>query len=53
MSVHDAIAILKLHREGGTRRSGWRIAPRPLEEMRESILKKLSAIERARASRAP
>jgi len=51
MSVQEAIAILKLHRasqypEGNARRPAWPARPRSLEEMRDSILKKLSAIAR-------
>ena len=48
MSVKDAIAILQLHRVSvkgeGARLPGWRARPRSLDEMRESILKKLEAI---------
>ena len=52
MSVRDALAILQLHRasatgEGG-RHPGWRARPRSLDEMRDSILAKLEAIERRR-----
>lgn len=51
MTVQDAIAILKLYRarqdpEGGARRPAWPARPRSLEEMRDSILVKLSAIAR-------
>lgn len=52
MTVGEAISILKLHRgavTGEGRRLGHgRGRPRSLEEMRESILRKLSAFERAR-----
>lgn len=51
MTVKDAIAILKLHRPSVTgegRRPGWRGRPRSLDEVKDSILRKLSAIERAR-----
>lgn len=52
MTVQDAIAILKLHRatvaDGEGKRPGWRGRPRSLDEMRDSILRKLSAIERHR-----
>jgi hypothetical protein len=52
MTVQDAIAILKLHRavqtgEGG-RCPAWPARPRSLDEVRGSILKKLSAIARKR-----
>jgi hypothetical protein len=51
MTVQDAIAIVKLYKarrdpEGGGRRPAWPARPRSLEEMRDSILKKLSAIAR-------
>ena len=51
MTVQDAIAIVKLYQarrnpEGGVRRPAWPARPRSLEEMRDSILKKLSAIAR-------
>lgn len=52
MTVKDAIAILQLHRgsvKGGeVRLPGWRARPRSIEEVRESILRKLTAVERAR-----
>lgn len=51
MTVQDAIAILKLHRPSVTgegRRPGWRGRPRSLDEVKESILRKLAAIERHR-----
>jgi len=52
MTVQDAIAIQKLHRgtqagEGG-RRPAWPARPRTLDEVRDSILAKLSAIARKR-----
>lgn len=52
MTVQDAIAIQKLHRasqsgESG-RRHSWPARPRSLDEVRGSILKKLSAIARKR-----
>lgn len=54
MSVADALAVLKLHRATATgadvRRPGWRGRPRGLDEVKASILRKLSAIERARRS---
>ena len=46
MTVKDALAILALHRrelEGGPRRRQW-ARPRSLDEMRDSILRKLEAI---------
>jgi hypothetical protein len=51
MTVQDAIAILKLHRagqnpEGHARRPAWPARPRSLDEVRDSILAKLSAIAR-------
>ncbi|MEA3009869.1 MAG: hypothetical protein QOJ91_1561 [Sphingomonadales bacterium] len=53
MTVQDAIAILKLHRAaqnpgGNARRPAWPARPKSLEEMRDSILRKLSAIARKR-----
>lgn len=51
VSVHDATNILKLHRariRGDGRMPGWRARPRSLEEVRDSILTKLDAIETAR-----
>ena len=52
MSVQDAIAILKLHRASTAgaegKRPGWLGRPRTLDEMRDSILTKFSAIERHR-----
>lgn len=51
MSVRDAIAILKLHRDsvhGAGKRPGWRGRPRALAEVKQSILTKLAALERAR-----
>lgn len=51
MSVRDAINILRLHNSsthGEGNHPGWRARPRSLEEMRESILAKFQAIERAR-----
>lgn len=60
MTVRDAISILGLHRSavrGDGKRPGWRGRPRSLEEMRDSILLKLEAIEaqrrREEAGRAP
>ena len=47
MTVQDAIAVLKLHApavKGEGRAPGWRARPRSLDEMRESILRKLEAI---------
>jgi hypothetical protein len=51
MTVRDAIAILQLHRAtltGEGRVAGGRGPARPLAEVKQSILRKLSAIERAR-----
>ncbi|HEX8525480.1 hypothetical protein [Allosphingosinicella sp.] len=52
MTVQDAIAILKLHRDqpggGEGRRPAWPARPRSLDETRSSILTKLSAIARNR-----
>lgn len=51
MTVGDALNILRLHRATATgegRRPGWRGRPRSLDEVRDSILTKLAAIERAR-----
>lgn len=47
ITVRDAIAISQLHRasvKGEGKSPGWRARPRSLDEMRESILKKLEAI---------
>lgn len=51
MSVRDAVAILKLHRDSVHsvgKRPGWRGPPRALAEVKRSILTKLAALERAR-----
>lgn len=53
MTVQDAIAILKLYRAGrnpeaNARRPAWPARPRSLDEVHESILKKISAIARKR-----
>jgi len=51
MTVADVIAVLKLHQasvQGGARSPGWRGRPRPLAEVKASILAKLSAFDRHR-----
>ena len=51
MTVHDAIAVLQLHRaavKGEGPRPGWRPRPRSLDEVRDAILTRLEAIEAAR-----
>jgi hypothetical protein len=51
MTVQDAIAIQKLNRPSQTgegRRPAWPARPRTLDEVRDSILAKLSAIARKR-----
>jgi len=51
MTMADAIQILKLYRgivTGEGKRAGWRPVPRSLDEVRDSILTKLAAIERYR-----
>lgn len=51
MTVKEAIMVLQLHRasvKGDGRAPGWRARPRPLDDMRQSILTKLEAIEAAR-----
>ncbi len=51
MSARDAIAVLKLHQDrvhGTGKRPGWRGRPRSLAEVKQSILKKLAAMHRAR-----
>jgi hypothetical protein len=53
MTIGDAIAIVRMHHAradpGGRRRYGaWQPRPRTLDEVRNSILTKLSAIARAR-----
>jgi len=51
MTVRDAVTILQLHRasvRGEGLRPGWRAVPRSLDEVRDSILAKLEAIEAAR-----
>jgi hypothetical protein len=53
MTVADAIAIVRMHHAradpGGRRRYGaWQPRPRTLDEVRNSILTKLSAIARSR-----
>lgn len=54
MTVREAIVILQLHRasvkgDGTTRHAGWRARPRSLDEVRDSILRKLEAIARHEA----
>lgn len=55
MTVSDALNVLKLHRAAvkgdGARAPGWRARPRSLDEMRDSILAKLEAIEGQRLAR--
>lgn len=51
MTIQDAIAIQKLHgasQTGHGRRPAWPARPRTLDEVRDSILDKLSAIARKR-----
>lgn len=51
MTIQDAIAIQKLNRSASTgegKRPAWPARPRSLDEVRGSILKKLSAIARKR-----
>jgi hypothetical protein len=51
MTVHDAIAVLQLHRaaaRGEGVRPGWRPRPRSLDQVRDAILARLEAIEAAR-----
>lgn len=51
MTVAEAIAVLKLHRpelRGEGKAPGWRARPRSMDEIRGSILRKLSALERSR-----
>ena len=51
MTIEHAIAILRLHRASQTgegKRPAWPARPRSLDEQRESILRKLSAIARKR-----
>jgi hypothetical protein len=56
MSVKEAIIILQLHRAAvkgeGARYPGWRARPRSLDEVRDSILAKLEAIEVKRLAEA-
>jgi hypothetical protein len=49
MSVAEMLAVLKLHGaavHGEGKRPGWRGRPRSLEEVKDSILKKLAAYDR-------
>lgn len=51
MTIKEAITVLQLHRssvKGDGRAPGWRARPRPLEDMRASILSKFETIEAAR-----
>lgn len=53
MTVRDAINVLQLHRaavKGEGRAPGWRALPRTLDEMRDSILAKLEALDAAEES---
>lgn len=56
MSVKEAIDLLRMHQQAargqGPRTPGRRPVPRPVEEVRASVLAKLSAIERFRATEA-
>ncbi len=50
MSVTEMIAVLKLHGpavRGEGKRPGWRGRPRSLDEVKQSILRKLAAYDRA------
>jgi hypothetical protein len=54
MTVADVIAVLKLHRatvHGEGKSPGWRGRPRPFAEVKQSILEKLAAFDRARGRR--
>ena len=56
MTVGEAIAVLKLHRASATgvgNRPAWPARPRALDELRGSILAKLSAFDRARKAAPP
>ena len=51
MSVETALRLLQLHKASVTgegRRSGFSAAPRRLEEVQDSILRKVAAITKAR-----
>ena len=53
MTVREAITLLQLHRasvkgDGTTRRAGWQGRPRTLDEIKDSIIRKLSAMDRHR-----
>jgi hypothetical protein len=56
VSMRDALAVLGHHRrqvEGGPRSRRWRPREQPsIEEVREEILRKVAAMERARAAKA-
>lgn len=55
MTVFEAIHVLQLHKrtvkQGGRNGSGWRLSPADPAAARASILKKVAALRRARASR--
>jgi len=53
MSARDAITLLKFHRDsvhGAGHRPGWRGRPRSLDEVKQSILRKFAALDRARGA---
>ena len=51
MSAETALRVLQLHRASATgqgKRSGWQAPPRRLEEVQDSILRRIESIQRAR-----
>lgn len=53
MTVREAITVLQLHRasvkgDGTTRRAGWQGRPRTLDEIKDTIIRKLSVMDRHR-----
>ena len=53
MTVREAITLLQLHRasvkgDGTTRRAGWQGRPRSLDEIKDTIIRKLSVMDRHR-----
>ena len=51
MSAETALRVLQLHRASVTgqgRQSGWQPGPRRLEEVQDSILRRIAAVKRAR-----
>lgn len=54
MSAETALRVLQLHRASTTgqgKRSGWQAPPRKLEDVQDSILRRIESIQRSRPAR--